>query len=336
MKGGGPELHKPADEGSYRCAEETSRRPCGLSEYGFATGAKARAAWRFRPGPATESPAGRNIERPSFITPRTRMKFARLIQASSLAAAGAFTTLHVSAEEAVTPAVGAPAAETPATPTISDEQVFEAFGYLNGQGIYQRINEMAKQLEMTDAERAQVFKGFAAALAGEEGKFSHETYGAEIQRVLGGRQQAAQAKASEKATAESEAFFAKLKENPAIKSTPSGLHYEVIEAGTDPKPTADDTVKVHYTGTLVDGTKFDSSVDRGEPAEFPLKGVIPGWTEGLQLVGKGGKLKLYIPSKLGYGEQGAGGSIPPNATLIFDVELIDITPAAAPAATEGK
>lgn len=256
------------------------------------------------------------------------MKFARLFQASSLAAVGAFSTVRASAEEAVTPAVGVSSAEV-AAPTFTDEQVFEAFGYLNGQGIYQRINEMAKQLEMTDAERAQVFKGFAAALAGEEGKFSHETYGAEIQRVLGGRQQAAQAKASEKAVAESEAFFTKLKENPNIKSTPSGLHYEVIETGADPKPTADDTVKVHYTGTLVDGTKFDSSVDRGEPAEFPLKGVIPGWTEGLQLVGKGGKLKLYIPSKLGYGEQGAGGSIPPNATLIFDVELIDITPAAA-------
>lgn len=252
------------------------------------------------------------------------MKLVRLMQVSSFAAVGALSSVTAFAETPATPAAE-PAA---AAPTYTDEQVLEAFGYLNGQGIYERINDMAKQLELSKSERAVLLKGFAAAMAGEEGKFTHEAYGSEIQRVLGGRQQAAQAKAAEKAGAEAESFFAELKKNPKVLSTPSGLHYEIIEAGTDPKPKPEDTVKVHYTGTLVNGTKFDSSVDRGEPAEFPLNGVIPGWTEGLQLVGTGGKLKLYIPSKLGYGEQGAGGSIPPNATLIFDVELLGITPAA--------
>lgn len=106
--------------------------------------------------------------------------------------------------------------------------------------------------------------------------------------------------------------------------TESGLQYKVLEEGTGNAPTAASTVKVHYTGTLIDGTTFDSSVERGEPIEFPLNGVIPGWTEGLQLMKEGGKSILYIPYNLGYGERGAGGVIPPFATLIFEVELIQI------------
>ncbi len=204
--------------------------------------------------------------------------------------------------------------------------MFEAFGYLVGQRI--GISEF----ELSDAEKAATLKGLEAAFSGEKDKFNPELFGAEIQRVLGGRQQVAMAKATAKADAEASAYFTELKKNnPKVLSTESGLHYEVIQEGTGPKPKATDTVRVHYTGTLVNGTKFDSSVDRGEPAEFPLNGVIPGWTEGLQLVGVGGKLKLHIPSKLGYGEQGAGGSIPPNATLVFDVELLEIK---APAAAE--
>ena len=109
-----------------------------------------------------------------------------------------------------------------------------------------------------------------------------------------------------------------------VKVTESGLQYEVLVQGKGPKPTAEQTVKVHYEGTLIDGTVFDSSYQRGEPIEFPLNGVIKGWTEGLQLMPKGSKYKLYIPYELGYGERGAGQSIPPYATLIFTVELLDI------------
>jgi len=246
------------------------------------------------------------------------MKLVRLVQASALAA---LATSTLAAEE---PAAPAPASPAPAAVQYTDEQVFEAFGYLVGLRI--GIGEFG----LTEGEKNAALKGLSAAFSGSKGNFSPEVFGPEIQRVLGGRQQAAAAKASLKATAESTAFFAELKKNPAILSTPTGLHYEIIAPGSDTKPKPTDTVKVHYTGKLVDGTVFDSSVQRGEPVEFPLGGVIPGWTEGLQLVGAGGKLKLYIPSSLGYGEQGAGNTIPGNATLIFDVELLEIkAPAAA-------
>ena len=109
-----------------------------------------------------------------------------------------------------------------------------------------------------------------------------------------------------------------------VKVTESGLQYEVLVLGKGAKPTAESTVKVHYEGTLIDGTVFDSSYQRGEPIEFPLNGVIRGWTEGLQLMPVGSKYKLYIPYELGYGERGAGQSIPPYAALIFTVELLDI------------
>ncbi|MBQ4018492.1 MAG: FKBP-type peptidyl-prolyl cis-trans isomerase, partial [Paludibacteraceae bacterium] len=109
-----------------------------------------------------------------------------------------------------------------------------------------------------------------------------------------------------------------------VKVTDSGLQYEVLVQGKGPKPTAESTVKVHYEGTLIDGTVFDSSYQRGEPIEFPLSGVIKGWTEGLQLMPVGSKYKLYIPYELGYGERGAGQSIPPYSALIFTVELLEI------------
>lgn len=256
------------------------------------------------------------------------MKFVRILQASALAAAGALNSAQLFAEDAAA-AAPAPATEPVAAPAVTDEQVFEAFGYLNGQGIHNRIAEMAKELNLSDAERALVLKGFIAALSGEEGKFNAEQFGPEIQRVLGGRQQAAQAKQSEAADAAAAGYFEELKKNPKILSTPSGLYYEIVQEGTGAKPTAEDTVKVHYTGKLIDGTVFDSSVERGEPVEFPLRGVIPGWTEGLQLVGAGGKLKLYIPGKLAYGPNPPPGSpITPNATLVFDVELLEIKGAA--------
>lgn len=124
---------------------------------------------------------------------------------------------------------------------------------------------------------------------------------------------------------ESENFLKENSKRAGVKVTESGLQYEVITEGTGPKPAETDKVKVHYTGTLVDGTKFDSSLDRGEPIEFPLNGVIRGWTEGLQLMPIGSKYKLYIPYDLGYGTRGAGQDIPPFAALIFEVELLDIT-----------
>ena len=126
------------------------------------------------------------------------------------------------------------------------------------------------------------------------------------------------------AKAEGEKFLQENALRAEVKTTESGLQYEVITEGRGKKPTAESTVKVHYEGTLIDGTVFDSSYQRGEPIEFALNGVIKGWTEGLQLMSVGSKYKLYIPYELGYGERGAGQQIPPYATLIFTVELLEI------------
>jgi FKBP-type peptidyl-prolyl cis-trans isomerase len=124
--------------------------------------------------------------------------------------------------------------------------------------------------------------------------------------------------------AENEAFLAKNKEKVGVITTPSGLQYEVITMGTGNKPTKDNTVKVHYVGTLIDGTEFDSSIKRNEPAQFPVSGVIPGWTEALQLMPVGSKFKLYIPESLAYGSSQAGDVIKPFSTLVFEVELLEI------------
>jgi FKBP-type peptidyl-prolyl cis-trans isomerase FklB len=120
-----------------------------------------------------------------------------------------------------------------------------------------------------------------------------------------------------------EKFLAENKKRDGVQETASGLQYEVITMGTGAKPGAQDVVKVHYTGMLMDNTKFDSSVDRGEPAEFGVNQVIQGWQEGIQLMPEGSRFKFYIPYELGYGEQGTG-PIPPYATLVFEVELIEI------------
>jgi FKBP-type peptidyl-prolyl cis-trans isomerase FklB len=121
-----------------------------------------------------------------------------------------------------------------------------------------------------------------------------------------------------------QAFLAENKTKPGVITLPSGLQYMVLKEGTGPKPVATDKVKCHYEGTLIDGTVFDSSIKRGEPIEFAVTGVIPGWTEALQLMPVGSKWKLFIPSDLGYGDQGAGAAIKPGSTLIFEVELLDI------------
>jgi FKBP-type peptidyl-prolyl cis-trans isomerase FklB len=124
--------------------------------------------------------------------------------------------------------------------------------------------------------------------------------------------------------AQNEAFLATNKAKAGVTVTASGLQYEVIKMGTGAKPTAESTVKVHYAGTLIDGTEFDSSIKRGEPAQFPVSGVIPGWTEALQLMPVGSKFKLCLPTSIAYGAAGAGEVIKPYSTLIFEVELLEI------------
>ena len=146
----------------------------------------------------------------------------------------------------------------------------------------------------------------------------------EAQQVLGQFFQELEAKIAGAAKADGEKFLAENAKREGVQVTASGLQYEVLEATIGQKPKATDTVKVHYEGTLIDGTVFDSSYKRGESISFPLNGVIKGWTEGLQLMSVGSKYKFFIPYQLAYGERGAGQQIPPYAALIFTVELLGI------------
>lgn len=141
---------------------------------------------------------------------------------------------------------------------------------------------------------------------------------------LGQRAEAAQAETFKALAEEGKVFLEENKKHASVKVTDSGLQYEVLAEGNGKKPSSTDTVRVHYTGSLIDGTVFDSSVTRGTPAEFPVSGVIRGWTEALQMMPVGSKWRLTIPHELAYGERGAGASIPPFATLVFEVELLDV------------
>lgn len=170
-------------------------------------------------------------------------------------------------------------------------------------------------------------KGIKDALSGGKPLMTEK----EIQETLTAFQKEMSAKqaermkaAAEKNKKEGEAFLAENKKKDGVKTTASGLQYKIIKAGSGQKPKATDSVTVNYRGTLIDGTEFDSSYKRGESASFPVDGVIKGWTEALQLMPIGSKWQLFIPSSLAYGERGAGREIGPNATLVFEVELLSI------------
>lgn len=183
---------------------------------------------------------------------------------------------------------------------------------------------MGQQLKAMGVETLD-FNDFAdavkAAFTGAEPAISLE----EAQKTINEFLQKLEEKATKQAREEGAAFLAKNKEDNAdIKETASGLQYRVIKEGEGAQPGAEDEVTVHYTGKLVNGTVFDSSVNRGEPATFPLNRVIPGWTEGVQLMKEGAKYEFFIPSDLAYGPHGIPNVIPPHSTLIFEVELIKV------------
>jgi FKBP-type peptidyl-prolyl cis-trans isomerase FklB len=170
---------------------------------------------------------------------------------------------------------------------------------------------------------AAVAAGLAAAFYGDEPEVSEQQIRAAFE-VIGARMQAEQEEQAKLAAGAGEAFLAENAKKPGVVTTASGLQYEVLVAGDGEKPTRASTVRTHYHGTLIDGTVFDSSYNRGQPAEFPVGGVIAGWTEALQLMPVGAKYRLYIPHQLAYGERGAGASIAPFSALVFDVELLAI------------
>jgi len=192
-----------------------------------------------------------------------------------------------------------------------ESKVSYALGMMIGERVLKQYGEVDYELLM---------EGMKAQQAGEETRITME----EAQTALQAQQEAAAAEASAAATAAGQSYLEENAAKEGVQVTDSGLQYEVLEEGEGSKPSLDDTVSVHYVGTLIDGTEFDSSVARGEPATFPLKGVIPGWTEGLQLMNVGSKYRFVIPSELAYGDRGAGQAIGPGETLVFEVELLEI------------
>lgn len=200
----------------------------------------------------------------------------------------------------------------------------DKLSYAFGWNIGQQLKEMGLETSLNIGD-------FAAAIndlfAGREAKLSSSESRQILDRFFTEMEALQQAKAAEKgkaAKAEGERFLSENAKRAGVVTTASGLQYEVISEGDGPRPKASDTVRCHYEGTLIDGTVFDSSYMRNQPAEFGLRQVIAGWTEGVQLMKVGAKYKFYIPYNLGYGEHGAGNSIPPYAALIFTVELLAI------------
>lgn len=176
------------------------------------------------------------------------------------------------------------------------------------------------QRQLTDVDAESMARGLKDAMGGVAPALPDQ----EIQQRFATVRQESAKKIVEKNKKDGEAFLAKKKGEKGVKTTASGLQYKVITAGKGKQPTAEDTVTVNYRGTLIDGTEFDSSYKRNQPATFPVKGVIAGWTEALPLMKEGSKWMLYIPANLAYGERGAGNMIGPNSTLIFEVELLSI------------
>ena len=195
--------------------------------------------------------------------------------------------------------------------------------YALGLGIGQQLAQMGAQ-DLNIDDFAQAIKD---VIAGNELKVQHRDAQKIVQEYFAKQEEEMNAKRAEQGKVHKEAgekFLAENAKKDGVVTLPSGLQYQVVKEGNGKKPTAKDTVMCHYEGFLIDGTVFDSSVQRDEPATFGLQQVIAGWTEGLQLMQEGAKFRFFIPYRLAYGEGGAGASIPPYAALIFDVELIQV------------
>ena len=194
----------------------------------------------------------------------------------------------------------------------------EKISYIIGRDMASNLRKQG-----IDIEAESFIKGMKEALEGKPSSLSQE----EVQQAMMALQQEMARKQDASGSDNKqagEAFLAENKNKEGVKTLPSGLQYQVLQEGSGKSPSRTDTVTTHYHGTLIDGTVFDSSYQRNEPATFPVNGVIAGWTEALQMMKEGAKWRLFIPSNLAYGAQGAGSDIGPNSTLIFDVELLSV------------
>jgi FKBP-type peptidyl-prolyl cis-trans isomerase FklB len=220
----------------------------------------------------------------------------------------------------ITLLTGAAAAQdTPALKTPLEKR-----SYALGSNIGRQMRQQSLEVDS-----ALFVQGFKDALAGNKTLMSEEEVRAvltDLQNEMRAKQAQATKEIAEKNKQAGEAFLAENKKKEGVETLPSGLQYRILKAGDGKKPTAEDTVVCHYRGTLIDGKEFDSSFKRNQPATFPVNRVIKGWTEALQLMPVGSKWQLFIPSALAYGEASAGADIPPDSTLIFEVELVSIQP----------
>ncbi len=213
-----------------------------------------------------------------------------------------------------------PAAKAPAGPAMDEKTSITVSSYGLGANMGQSLKS-----DGVDIDLDSFIQGVRDGTQGTEPKYTSAQIRTAFKALQAKMQQRNQL-AADKNKAEGQKFLADNKTKPGMVTLPSGLQYQTLRAGNGITPKASDTVKVHYEGTLLDGKVFDSSIKRKEPASFQVDGVIPGWTEALQLMKVGDRWKLFIPSDLAYGEQGSGKTIGPNSVLIFDVELLDIQP----------
>lgn len=199
----------------------------------------------------------------------------------------------------------------------------DKLSYALGLGIGRQLSQMGAN-DLNAADFAQAVKDM---IDGKEPQVPAAKAQQIVEDFFQKQEEKQRAEAAEKykgAKSEGEKYLSENAKKEGVTTLPSGLQYQVLKEGNGKSPKATDKVVCHYEGMLIDGTMFDSSIQRGEPATFPLNGVIAGWTEGLQLMKEGAKYRFFIPYQLGYGERGAGASIPPFATLVFDVELIEV------------